>query len=182
MKMHEDTLKNMICFGWPSLQRRELIEFCNWWLGGWKGCWRGWVVEGKRQELKRVVETSTLSVRVNTSSDVGNKSVWGAHSRGSKQRNNKWHAMRLNTMEPLRAERHRAKLLVQGCWLGSSASSAVNERSRKRFNQPSAWRISVTSLRGAIWGCPRVCRLVDTHPCSMLGWWGGLFCSALSCF
>lgn len=30
---------------------------------------------GKRQELKRVVETSTTSVRVNTSSDVGKESV-----------------------------------------------------------------------------------------------------------
>lgn len=29
----------------------------------------------KREQLKRVVETSTLSVRVNTASDVGNKNV-----------------------------------------------------------------------------------------------------------
>lgn len=30
---------------------------------------------GKRQQLNRVVETPTTSVRVNTSSDVGNESV-----------------------------------------------------------------------------------------------------------
>lgn len=136
-KMYENTLKNMICFGWPSLQQRELIEFCNLWLGGWKGCllMRLSGRRGKRQELKRAVETSTLSVRVNTSSDVGNKSVWGAHSHGSKHGNNKRHAMRLNTMDSLRAECCGAKLLVQGCRLYSSASSAMNERSRKRFNQ-----------------------------------------------
>lgn len=30
---------------------------------------------GQRQELKRLVETSTFSVRVNTFSDLANKSV-----------------------------------------------------------------------------------------------------------
>lgn len=79
----------------------------------------------KREWLKRAVETSTLSLRVNTASDVGNKNVWGARSRGSKHGNNKWHAMRLNTMVSLSlraavpSSSHRA----------ASASTAINERS-----------------------------------------------------
>lgn len=66
------------------------------------------------------METSTTSVRVNTCSDAGKESVWGAPSHGSKHRNNKLHARRLNTMVSLRAEHGGAKLPAQDCRLDSS--------------------------------------------------------------
>lgn len=84
---------------------------------------------------ERAVETSIPAVRVNTDSDVGNKSVWGACSHASKHRNDKWHAMRLNTKGSLSAKGCGAKLLVQSCWPECSASAAVNEHWRERVSQ-----------------------------------------------
>lgn len=129
---------------------------------------------GKRQELKRAMETSTTSVRVNTSSDVANKSVWGAHSHGSKRRNNKWHARRLNTMVSLRAEHGSAKLPAQGCRLDSSqpAPQWMNAQGKGSTNH----KLKEFLLH------PSELQYEDTDPRSVLGCWGVLFCSALSCF
>lgn len=131
-------------------------------------------IRGKRQELKRAVETSTTSVRVNTSSDVGNESVWGAHSHGSKHRNNKLHATRLNTMVSLRGECGGAKLPAQGCRLHSSqpAPQWMNARGKGSTNH----KLKEFLLH------PSEVQYKDTDPCSVLGCWGVLFCSALSCF
>lgn len=129
---------------------------------------------GKKQELKRVVETSTTSVRVNTPSDVGNKSVWGAQSHGSKGRNNKWHAGRLNTMVSLRADRGGAKLPAQGCWPDSSqpAPQWMNTPGKGSTNH----KLKEFLLH------PSEVQYEDTDPHSVLGCWGVLFCSGLSCF
>lgn len=129
---------------------------------------------GKRQELKRVVETSPTSVRVNTSSDVSNESVWGAHSHGSKRRSNELHATRLNTMLSLRAERGGAKLPAQGCRLDSSqpAPQWMNTWGKGSTNH---------KLKGFLLHASEV-QEEDTDPCSVLGCWGVLFCPALSCF
>lgn len=129
---------------------------------------------GKRQELKKVVETSTTSVRVNTCSDAGKESVWGAPSHGSKHRNNKLQARRLNTMVSLRAERGGAKLPAQGCrlhfsqpapqWMNARGKGSTNHKLKEFLLHPSEVEYE------------------DTDPCSALGCWGVLFCSALSCF
>lgn len=128
----------------------------------------------KRQELNRRVETSTTSVRVNTCSDVGNESVWGAQSHGSTGRNNKWHARRLNTMVSLRAQRGGAKLPAQGCPLDSSqpAPRWMNARGKGSTNH----KLKRFLLH------PSEVQYEDTDPCSVLGCWGVLFGSALSCF
>lgn len=100
--------------------------------------------------------------------------VWEVPPAREANRNNKLHAMRLNTMVSLRAKRGGAKLPAQGCPLDSSqpAPRWMNARGKGSTNH----KLKEFLLH------PSEVQCEDTDPRSALGCWGVLFCSALSCF